>query len=310
MKLLVLSGCAHLAFVHYLKATHPDWDIRAVVPVQAEKWLAEKHEGFLGFLADLDIFVGLTDRDIVNAHLAEKTQLVPLPSFSYFGHHPDVIFMKTPVSVMERGNAQSRLALAGWLSGLSCAETETLFTDETYARLGYYDRRATARAETEKAFVNRGLDISGLMDRWIDEPGFLYYPSHPRIALFFDLAHLAMVQAGHPPEISDAALAQARADTHDYLADGVHWPIYPEVAAHHGIAAIPADWRSSAAKGKGEHFGLTEMIRRSYAIYDANAGLRDQMQQALGGPDEVARYVNRGAVLSAAPLGVSLGAED
>lgn len=61
----------------------------------------------------------------------------------------------------------------------------------------------------------------------------------------------------------------------------MHWPIYTEIAAHHGIkAASPSRWRASAAQGSGEHFDLKEMLRRSWAIYDAAD--RKNLEKALG----------------------------
>lgn len=293
MKVLVFAGCSHLAYVHYLKAAHPDWDIRAVVPLQARKWVAERNEGFMTFLAELDILVGLTDHEDVVTHVGAQAVHVPVPSFGYYGHHPDVINLAKLPSMLERGLAHSRIAMAGWLSGLTLAETQALFCEETYERLGYFDKRDNDRTNILKVFSGRGLDITELFDSWYDRPGFLHYPAHPQTGFFMDVVQLAMERAGFPADTDAATLQAARDSLVDYLEDGVLWPVYPEIAARHGIAAIPPDWRSSAAKGQGEHFDLPEMLRRSFAIYDAHPDCRAAMETALGGPDQVASYVQR-----------------
>ena len=269
MKVLVLSGCAHRAYIEYLKAAHPRWDVRAVVPHTAEQWVNAKEEKFLTFLADLDVFIGLTNNNNIDQYIPAKTQRISVPTFTFFGYHPDAIFLGGIPSVLERGLCHSRLTVSSYLDGLDRAQTEARFNAETYAKLGYFDERDISVKNTLKYFQQHKSDITPVLEFWLKQQEFLYYPSHPKIELFFDLMDYRMRENDLPPEVSPEVMQKARAEMDDYLEEGVHWPVYKEIAEHHGIKAFPAQWRASTARGTGEQFDLAVMIDRSMTIYDA-----------------------------------------
>jgi len=95
------------------------------------------------------------------------------------------------------------------------------------------------------------------------------------------------------PLIDAAALAAARAAFPDYLAPGIVWPVYPEVAAHHGIAATPDRWRTSADRPNCTHFGLDAMIARTFAQLADQTANRDKIITMMGGAEKVALYAGR-----------------
>ena len=268
MKVLVLSGCAHLAYIEYLKAAHPTWDVRAIVPVTAEKWIDAKEEKFMTFLADLDVFIGLIHQKTVDQYIPAKTRCIPVPTFTFFGYHPDAIFLGGIPSVLERGLCHSRIMISSYLDGLDRAQIEARFNTETYIKLGYFDAYAVEIKKTLDYFQRHGSDITPVLESWLKEQEFLYYPSHPKIELFFDVMDHIMRANDLPPEVSSEVMQKTRAEMNDYLEEGVHWPVYAEIAEHHGVKAFPAQWRASAARGSGEHFDLAVMIDRSTKIYD------------------------------------------
>ena len=269
MKVLVLSGCAHRAYIEYLKAAHPTWDVRAIVPLTAEKWIDAKEEKFMTFLADLDVFIGLTSYKNVDQYIPERTRRIAVPTFTFFGYHPDAIFLGGVPSVLERGLCHSRIMISSYLDGLDRAQTAARFNAETYADLNYFDASAIEIEKTLSYFQRHGSDITPVLELWLKEQEFLYYPSHPKIELFFDIMDHIMRANDLPPEVSSEVMHKTRAEMDDYLEEGVHWPVYKEIAEHHGVKAFPAQWRASAARGTGEHFDLAVMIDRSMTIYDA-----------------------------------------
>lgn len=65
-----------------------------------------------------------------------------------------------------------------------------------------------------------------------------------------------------------------RAQVEDYLETGMHWPLFAELAAHHGVQAVPPRWRLSSTKGEGTSFNATDMVSRSYRLFEANPEAR------------------------------------
>jgi hypothetical protein len=191
---------------------------------------------------------------------------------------------------MDVGVVHSRIAAGAFLQGKSIEQAATLFNNEHYKKLGYYDVMAEDKQRIIDRFAKAGLDIRELFEVWQQNGNFLHIPVHPDVRVFFDIIHLALTNAGLAQDISPDLLAKARAGMHDYLAEGCLWPVYPEIAAHFGVAAIPARWRTSAAKGTGVEFDLEEMLRKSWATYQAMPEMHASMTVALGGPEQVARY--------------------
>lgn len=290
MKVLVLANCSHRAYVHYLKATHPDWDVRAVVIPQANTWLEEQNAKFIGFIEAIELFVGLTDREPMQSRVNPAARRVFLPSFDFNGFHPDTIWLQEVPSPMEMGVIHSRIAASAYLSGQSPDQAAQLFNLSHYTGLGYLEVYAQDKQRLLQRFAKFDLDIAALFETWVQQGNFLYTPNHPDIRVFFDIVHLGMTGAGLAADIPASQLASLRAATEDYLAEGCIWPVYPEIAAHFGIAATSSRWRTSAAKGLGIEFDLNEMLAKSWVIYQ---GLPDQhaaMIKVLGGPEQVARY--------------------
>jgi len=290
MKVIIIANCAHRAYYNYLTGTHPDWDVRAVVPVQAKSWIAEGREAFGAFLAEADLFVGFTGVNEIATYVNPSAHKVGLPPFAFRAFMPDLIGVKGFTGVLESGDAHSRIAMAGYLSGLTTQETAQLFNAEHYGQLGYYDQYEDHRAAMLAKAAKCGFDLTEALDCWLKTDRFLYYPVHPNTRFFFDMIHMAMMSSGCPPDISDAAVSDLRNGFDDYLSNGVHWPVYPEIASHFGIEAWPTHWRLSAANNSGQSYNLEQMLEKSFALYKASPDRLDSMLTVLGGASEVARY--------------------
>jgi len=217
MKVLTLANCAHRAYHQYLTGAHPDWDVRAVIPLKAKEWIDMGHEGFIGFLRDVDLFVGFVNINTVADHVNPQAKHIGVPSFSFGGFTPDIVGIADFAGILENNNAHSRLAAAGHLSGLTINQTAALFNKDHFASVGYFDRFNKDRNALCNKAERFGLDVSDLIDHWLKQDRFLYYPVHPNTKFFFDMLDLAMRQAGYPPDIDDTALAALREGMDDYL---------------------------------------------------------------------------------------------
>lgn len=290
MKVLVLANCPYLAYANYLKATHPDWDVRAVVLSQADTWLQEKNAKFLEFVDEIDVFVGLTNHASIQSRIKASVTRVFLPPFEFSGFHPDTLWLHGVPSSMNAGVIHSRIATSAYLSGLTVAQAKSLFNLQHYRELGYLDVYASEKLRLLQSFAGYGFDITELFETWAHNGNFLHTPNHPDIRVLFDIVHLGMEKAGLAANISASALANLRETADDYLGAGCIWPIYPEIAAHFGVAAKPSRWRTSVAKGLGVEFDLQDMLDKSWSIFENVPERRDSMIKMLGGPEKVAQY--------------------
>ncbi len=294
MRVLVLANCSHPAYTGWLRQVFPGWDVRSVFLPQAQSWVRDGHAPFLDFLDQLDLFVGMTDQAPVAARVAPAVRRVPLPYLVFQGYHPDTVWLHGIPSPMGAGVIQSRIAAAAWLSGLSVADATALFTADHYRDLGYFDMLASETARVIAQFAAAGLDIGARLADWMAQGSFLHTPNHPRPPVFADVIAAGMRAGGYLDGVDPARLAAARAAQHDHLADGVIWPVYPEIAAHHGMPPGPATWRRPLGKMNGQHFDLDGMLRQSWAEFALHPYRRAAMIPALGGPGKVAVLAGKG----------------
>lgn len=290
MKVFILSNCSSRAYLNYLKACYPDWDIRSAVMPQAASWVKEGHEAFLSFLAELDVFVGLTDREPVRSHISKNATIVDLPSFDFFGLQPDCVWLQGITSPTDMGVIHSRIGASAWATGKSVSEAASLFNAAHYADLGYFEKYQADQPRVLERFKTANIDLQEPLQEWLGWGDFLYTPNHPDTRVFFDIAHLGMKAAGLEPTVSQADVTACRDTFEDYLKAGILWPLYSEIADHHSITVERPQWRSSSAKGDGHSFDLTEMLERSWRAYEEVEGARDIISKALGGQDRVAQY--------------------
>lgn len=290
MKVFVLSNCSSRAYLNYLKVCHPGWDIRSAVLPQAASWIKDGYEPFLSFLAELDVFVGLTDREPVCSHVSKNATIVHLPSFDYFGLQPDCIWLQGITSPLEMGVIHSRIGASAWATGKSVSEAASLFSAAHYEDLGYFEKHQADQPRVLERFKAADMDIQELLQEWLSWGDFLYTPNHPDTRVFFDIAHLGMKVAGLEPTVSQADVTACRDTFEDYLKVGILWPLYGEIADHNGITVERPQWRTSTVKGDGHSFDLIEMLERSWRTYEDVEGAHEIISKSLGGPDKVAQY--------------------
>src|SRR5690606_6113697 len=104
------------AYHDYLKGLRPDWDIRAAALDQAASWLESGHEGFLSFLGEAELAIGLLGgmptAEKVNSLLPASTLRISLPGFQHDGYQPDTLWLPGVTSPMGLGVIHSRIVVA------------------------------------------------------------------------------------------------------------------------------------------------------------------------------------------------------
>ena len=198
--------------------------------------------------------------------------VIPTPSIYYSGFHPDVVFPSSPEGArpeLPMVNANSAILLAGWRDGLGVGDAISLFRDEVYEALGYYDFFAMANETLVQQCALDGIDVQPRIERWLEQGPFVYVPNHPTIEVLHDLAMMQL----HRHQLYDGTLP-ARALVEDRLARSMIWPVYPDIADRLGL---PGDYIFRPKKKPGMPVAdtmpmdLETFVERTYRCYRRNA---------------------------------------
>lgn len=289
MKAVIVSNCNAKAYYNYLAALFPDWDTRYVLKTEADAWIASGHEKFLEFLSEVDVFIGLPEshEKLFPKHLNKAAVQVLLPSFIFMGGRPDCVLLAGITSATRVGVIHSRIAAAAFVAGKSVEEAAALYCARHFEALGYFDSYAGSRRQLLDSYRSFGVDLEEEFEAWRGYGDFMYTPSHPQTRLLFDVLHKALAGKGIVTGREAGFVAQSRAGFEDYLARGIIWPVYPEIAERLALSNCKTRWRSSAAKGAGTEFGLRVMLERSYASFAARPDARRRITVALGGKEKL-----------------------
>lgn len=188
------------------------------------------------------------------------------PKFFFMGFHPDVAFPSSAAGErreLPMGNANSAILLAAWRDGLSVKEAVSLFRDEVYDSLGYYDAFAVSRDLLIRECASAGFDVVPLIARWMADGPFVYLPLHPKIGPLNDATMALLDGAGLLAE------SEKREAPDDDLARNIIWPVYPEIAQRLGI---PGDYvfrpkQQKHAPERSQPLDLDSFVERTFACY-------------------------------------------
>jgi len=290
MKVLVVGGCATRSYVEFFKKCFPEWETRSALLVQVNEWVEEENEAFLDYVQSADIFIGLTNREPMNSLIPDGKLNVFLPSFDFFGYHPDSIFLIGIPSPLELGVIHSRIAVSAYLAGLSEDDALTLFNREHFEKLGYFEAFGKHKKMLFEKFDKFDIDLRERFESWSENGNFLYTVNHPHTTVFFDIACVAM--RNHFPDLlTGKVVEEARESVEDYMGDGLVWGMYPEIAEYLDIPHHPEQWRTSVIRGKkGNYYDLKSLLTLSYDIYRKNGDFSEATINHLGGQDEILKY--------------------
>ncbi|QNM82762.1 GSCFA domain-containing protein [Sphingomonas sabuli] len=205
----------------------------------------------------------------IRDELGRSVPVLPAPKFYFIGFHPDVVL---PSSVegerrtLPLGNTNSAILLAAFRQGLSVGEAVTLFKDEVFEALGYYDAYPLAVRMLVKQCLRCGIDVRRFLPRWLNKGPFVYVPLHPRADVLRDVTVLLLQSV-------DLLGAGAKVDPgEDMFARNVIWPIYPEIGDRLGLPGnyvfMPKN-TALKAEARFDPMDLQTFTERTFAIYAA-----------------------------------------
>lgn len=208
------------------------------------------------------------------------------PRIAMPGFHPDIIHGK------QYGGAESPLreycsgiVLKAWCESIPVRAVPTLFHENVFERLGFFEFFEAAKAQLLEEGRAAGLPLDELFARWLAEGCFMHTGNHPKVGVMADIAHalLAKTDLDWKPVENPV----------DIQAGGCGWPVYPEIAARLGIEGGYA-FRMHVNDG-GRILDLTEFVEQSYEMFGEQRMSRVPASERLNGP----RYANLRSLLPA-----------
>lgn len=185
--------------------------------------------------------------------------LVRLPKVWFTGFHPDLLIIPDRrLAVPRFGRHHSLLIGAAFLAGIDQGEAEDLFNAYLFARLGFFDEYAKARAYMAMSLERAGLDAGAVLAEWERQGVFMHMPNHPSVETLWVLARAIAEQLGLGPRETDERPA-------DSLEELREWPVYPPLARRLGA---PGGLTFRTHKD-APPVSLGEFIDVSYARYRA-----------------------------------------
>jgi hypothetical protein len=222
-----------------------------------------------------DIAAQLDQYDLVVSQVREVDQNAPLalprleetqkrvlfmPTLVFNGFHPDCIYIKLPGKLLTGPLTQLHSGIIAASYALDVPEQKVLrlFNSLTYSSLGYFDAFNVACDMMLSSFSAADYDLAPYVDGWRQTSGsFMHTLNHPNIQVLTRLAHMLGVRAGY----IDESIAVPE-DVTDFLALGMRWPIYPEIARR---LALPKE--SIVFKRTNFEVDLATVITQFYAAY-------------------------------------------
>lgn len=201
-----------------------------------------------------------------------------LPEVRFAGFHPDSLFIEAGGRRLlgATGTLHSRIAVLGYLGGISETQTVTLYNRLVFARLGYLRAYAEQSARLGARFAAARIDLAPLQARWVARGCFMHAPDRPKMRVLLDLARTACAMMGVVPGTGPVAGKPLP----DMLSLGETHPVLPDIAAAAGVAP-EGMFRAAQLPGTGGRaLPIGEFIALSFRCY---AGTDPALLHAAGG---------------------------
>ncbi|WP_276118020.1 WcbI family polysaccharide biosynthesis putative acetyltransferase [Pararhizobium qamdonense] len=171
--------------------------------------------------------------DIRSERLREKygSRFKQYTNLYFTGYHPDLTYFGDRGVRLQSamGDYNSRIALIGYVRGLSVDDTLALFNNTTYEHLGYFNQFESSKLELIRRDQDNDVRFAEEFFEVAKAHLPLYTVNHPTAHVLAPLAEMIIEACGQKrPSINIDTVKNP-------LVDGSIWPVYPEVASHLGL---------------------------------------------------------------------------
>lgn len=188
-----------------------------------------------------------------------------IPPLVFYGYHVDLCYLLSNGQILNSplGGFNSAIAYAAFRNGLNEQQALSLYRDEIFDTLGYYDYWDYEKSRVIKLYNDYNFDISMLFIKWSRTGQFMYTSNHPKIFCLHDIAKLVLNKA--KIKFYDIDILPQ-----DNLVNGPIFPVYPEIGIRLGVNGN----HLFKLGGISEWIFLEEYIYRCFKIYRDNAGMK------------------------------------
>lgn len=244
-KILVVSNCQVQPLKHGLGNVLKNVEIEAV-PIHVislddrtrvfEKYIHDRKDYAFVLSVQLSDDFGAFAADKIAEHF-HPTPVFTISNLYFTGLLPDICYLgglnaRAPGPI---GEYHSQIALLGYLMGMDVASTVRLYVHPVYAHLGFYDEYQSSLDEMARRDATTDIPIGDILPVQLRQGICFLSQNHPTSLLLCPyinkIAH--WVSSRGLVDHSGADLSPEAAV--NYLAYSTVFPVYPEIAQHHGM---------------------------------------------------------------------------
>ena len=250
----LLGADPSVAIADFVSRAKDEYDLVLAIPLSAE----------FGPLATTRIRETFAGRHVLG-----------ISNIFFGGLHPDLTYLgalgrriRGPL-----GDYHSRLAVHGFMAGLDVVQTVALFREEIFAALGFREAYAASLTELRERERQVDVPVADLLEKMLRREACLFSVNHPTTAVVARYAQAIAAALDGKGIGRRSSWPADPALLPNLLATGASFPVYPAIAAWHGVP-----WLGSyafRAEGLGNTpavpFDLEHFITREFAFF-ADAG--------------------------------------
>ena len=275
-KAVVISNCQCLPLASTLTRLSADtifdhWGVHILPPDRRSTLIAEFVDRAR---VEYDFVVTIPlgkEFDALSSDVINNTFEIPVFTISniYFsGYHPDLTYLggfaKRIVGPL--GDYHSKMCLYAFANGLCVDDALNLFSNETYAKVGYYDEFISSFETLKNRDIHVDIRVTDILPGILQDRFCFLSVNHPSLDLFvaygdFIISYLkkrGLVRHSGLP--ADANLFK------EGLAESVIFPIYREIAERHGVPRF-GSYAFKPQGGSVNPIDLNAYIEAEYAVF-------------------------------------------
>lgn len=170
-----------------------------------------------------------------------KERIVQIPSIHFGGFHPDVVYFATrqnpemPIFFLKNPTV-SAIALWGFLSGLSEKDTLSLYCEDVFEKIRYFDYFDVSSVALISSYKELDIDTKFIERHLASREVFMYGPLHPKLSVILSLCFGVCEKLDIKPVTTFDSLNNMLPDP---LENEYAWSCFPPLASRLGV---PGGW--------------------------------------------------------------------
>jgi hypothetical protein len=231
--------------------------------------------------APLSDLYGLLATDRVRETFPAAT-VITIPNFYFSGLHPDLTYLG---GLGQRvlgplGDYHSKIAVAAFARDIPLDRLPDYFTEKTYAEARYFDDYRDSFAEMRRRDSEIDVPFSDELEVLLKQDLCFFSVNHPTSVLFGHFADKLSRLFAERGLVQRVAWPPRSSALPNQLGTNHIFPVYPEIAAGHGL---PFEgnyvFKPAAGPGLSNAMELREFLAREYECFEQVG--KDKVKQSV-----------------------------